>query len=120
MDEPEQFRGTVVDAGRRATKVRQALGLSQAMLAERAGVSESFVAELEQGRCADAQYGQLVAVLEALGVIVEVIHTQRPKGLVSTRLHEHVANINVDSPLARRRRLLVERKAFGEPSNPGA
>lgn len=98
----EVFSGTVQAAGLKARATRNALKLSQEEVAKRAGVSRKFVSEFEHGH-SRAEFGKVVSVLEALNVKLAMIDTKRPKGLTSTNLHEHVKNINVDSPLARRR-----------------
>jgi len=57
---------------------RQDLGLNQAELASRAGVSRKWIYEFEAGK-PTAEFGLLLRVLEALGLALDL--TARPEPL---------------------------------------
>ncbi len=61
-----------VDLGRRVRKQRQLIGLTQQELAERIGVSTSFVGHVERGT-RKASLETLVALSNALGVGVDYL-----------------------------------------------
>ena len=57
--------------GRRIKETREAKGLSQADLAERAGVSQQMISKLERGKA--ARSGDLVSIAAALDVSAEFL-----------------------------------------------
>ena len=61
-----------VDMGKRVRKQRQLIGLTQQELAERIGVSTSFVGHVERGT-RKASLETLVALSNALGVGVDYL-----------------------------------------------
>lgn len=61
-----------VDMGKRVRKQRQLIGLTQQELAERIGVSTSFVGQVERGT-RKASLETLVALSNALGVGVDYL-----------------------------------------------
>lgn len=61
-----------VDLGKRVRKQRQLIGLTQQELAERIGVSTSFVGHVERGT-RKASLETLVALSNALGVSVDYL-----------------------------------------------
>ena len=61
-----------VDMGKRVRKQRQLIGLTQQELAERIGVSTSFVGHVERGT-REASLETLVALSNALGVGVDYL-----------------------------------------------
>lgn len=67
------------DLGLRMRDQRLRLGLSQAALAERIGVSRSWVAQVERGN-AGAEFGLVLMALSALHLDLDVRATQAPGG----------------------------------------
>jgi HTH-type transcriptional regulator/antitoxin HipB len=61
----------VRDLGLRLRDERQRAGLTQAALAERAGVSRRWLVEFESGKDT-AEFGLALKVVRALGLIIEV------------------------------------------------
>ena len=57
--------------GGNIARLRRAAGMSQEELAARAGLSQSFVSNLERGRRRSAQAEAVQALARALGVTVE-------------------------------------------------
>jgi transcriptional regulator with XRE-family HTH domain len=55
---------------------RERLGLSQAELAERSGVSRVRISHLESGRAYDMSFGKVTALLEACGMSLRVADTR--------------------------------------------
>jgi len=66
---------------------RQDLGLNQADLAKRAGVSRKWIYEFEAGK-PTAELGLVMRVLDALGFQLELRSEPRAKG--STRAHDTI------------------------------
>lgn len=56
---------------------RTDLGLSQAELARRAGVSRKWISEFEGGHLS-AEIGLVLRVFDALGLALEVVSSERP------------------------------------------
>lgn len=76
-----------VELGRRLRASRIAYPLTQAQLAERAGVSQRTVANLEKG--ADVTVASLVSVLRALGLLSRMeLLVPAPETRPSDLLHE--------------------------------
>ena len=63
---------TVRDLGAALRAARQASGLSQESLAERAGVSRPWLSRLETGANPGAELRKVLDVLNALGLAVEL------------------------------------------------
>jgi transcriptional regulator with XRE-family HTH domain len=63
----------------RLRELREAAGLSQTALAERAGVRQATVSDLERGKSKGVEFATLEALADALGVPAErlVVHTPR-------------------------------------------
>ena len=68
---------TVSQAAAAVRGRRRSLGMTQADLASRAGVSRKWVYEFEAGN-GGAEVGNLLAVLEALGSVMEIRDDERP------------------------------------------
>lgn len=58
------------DFGRRFKALREAAGLSQQAVAQRAGVSLSVVFQIEQGKKKDPKLSTVAALADALGMTV--------------------------------------------------
>ena len=61
--------------------LREGLGLTQAQLAEIAGVSQPFIAKLESGRAVNLELRTLVRIATALSARLEIGIKQNAKGL---------------------------------------
>ena len=59
-------------------QARDARGWTQAVLAERSGVSRAFVLDLERGARSRAELGRVLAVVRALGLAVILVDDERP------------------------------------------
>lgn len=67
------------DVGRAIRRVRRDLGLSQAALAERAGVDRSYIAKIENGRSSRLLH-LVLHLLRALDVEVTLTTRSRDRG----------------------------------------
>ncbi|GEA85078.1 hypothetical protein GCM10009774_03350 [Cellulomonas gelida] len=67
---PAQIGATILSARRRE-------GLTQAQLAERAGVSRRWLISLEQGQSERAELGKILDTLDALGLDLSVTPARR-------------------------------------------
>jgi HTH-type transcriptional regulator/antitoxin HipB len=63
---------------------REDLGLSQAELADRAGVSRKWIYQFEAGK-PTAELRLILRVLDALGLVLDVIHDERAAAGPHTR-----------------------------------
>lgn len=69
---------TVVDLGAQLRAARRARGLTQAELAERAGVSRNFVVQVERGQRRGAELDRVLALVRALGLELALLDRPRP------------------------------------------
>ncbi len=60
------------EIGEMVRERREAMGLTQAELAERSGVSRVRISHLESGRVFDMSFGKLSALLDACGMSLRV------------------------------------------------
>ena len=72
-------RQFVTQLGSQVYTARTAQGLTQSMLAARAGVSERLIRYLEKGQAQSVQLNKLLAILSALGLDLSIC-TQREAG----------------------------------------
>ena len=72
-------RQFVTQLGSQVYTARTAQGLTQSMLASRAGVSERLIRYLEKGQAQSVQLNKLLAILSALGLDLSIC-TQREAG----------------------------------------
>lgn len=70
---PKSIR-TAADIGTLVSGRRKSLSLTQAVLAEQAGVGRRFLIELEEGK-PTAQIGKVLAVLSMLGISIAAIES---------------------------------------------
>ena len=87
-----------VDMGKRVRKQRQLIGLTQQELAERIGVSTSFVGHVERGT-RKASLETLVALSNALGVGVD--------SLLAGRLHNGPDEKDPSTTMDPNRRMVI-------------
>src|SRR5688572_5656288 len=84
-------------AGLFVKDLRLALGWTQRALAMKAGVSQSWICDVERGRCPDASldtFDRLLSVMGArlvLEVDAPVLVNRRPRDVVHARCSGHVA-----------------------------
>lgn len=76
-------------------RIRREQGLTQADLAEQAGVSRSWLIELESGK-PTAEVGKIMSVVRALGVCLEVAPPTRTSG--HEFVERHWARIRAEHP----------------------
>ena len=80
----------VTQLGSQVYTARTAQGLTQSMLATRAGVSERLIRYLEKGQAQSVQLNKLLAILSALGLDLSIC-TQREAGQYVSGESEHRA-----------------------------
>lgn len=68
--------------------LREEQGLTQAQLAEIAGVSQPFIAKLESGRAVNLELRTLVRIATALAANLEIRITQKTKTLRLVKEHK--------------------------------
>jgi HTH-type transcriptional regulator/antitoxin HipB len=71
---------TTGELGQAIRRRRQAIGLTQAEVAQVAGVGNRFVSELERGK-ATAEFGKILRVVSVLGLDLHVVG--RPGATIS-------------------------------------
>lgn len=81
----------VTQLGSQVYTARTAQGLTQSMLATRAGVSERLIRYLEKGQAQSVQLNKLLAILSALGLDLSIC-TQREAGLYVSGESEQCAS----------------------------
>lgn len=64
--------------GEAIRRARNDQGLTQARLAEKAGVGRPWISELESGK-QTAEIGRVMSVLDALGLAIELTPAPRPE-----------------------------------------
>jgi y4mF family transcriptional regulator len=69
---------STVEIGAQVRDARRARGLTQAVLAERAGVSRKFVIDLERGQRTRAELDRVLAVVRALDLEIALVDRSRP------------------------------------------
>lgn len=69
---------TVRDLGAAVRHRRREAGLTQAMLADRAGVSRQWLSGFESGKNPAAEVGKVLDVLTALGLALELVSVPPP------------------------------------------
>ena len=84
-------RQFVTQLGSQVYTARTAQGLTQSMLATRAGVSERLIRYLEKGQAQSVQLNKLLAILSALGLDLSIC-TQREAGQYVSGESEQLAS----------------------------
>ena len=69
---------TVRDLGAAVRHRRREAGLTQAMLADRAGVSRQWLSGFESGKNPAGEVGKVLDVLTALGLAIELVSAPPP------------------------------------------
>jgi transcriptional regulator with XRE-family HTH domain len=67
----------LVDVGERVRTARKAKGLTQRELAERSGVSRARIDTLENGRPSDIGFGNVVRILNGVGLDLRITSSPR-------------------------------------------
>ena len=92
----------LVDVGERVRAARKAKGLTQTEVAERAGVSRARLDALENGRPSDIGFNNVVRMLHAVGLELQVVSGTRRPTLDDLMRENHEEEAAQEREIARR------------------
>jgi transcriptional regulator with XRE-family HTH domain len=89
----------LISAGKQVAESRKKLGLNQAELSRKAGISRATLDALENGRLGELGFSKLARVLAALGLEIKI----QPASSIRPTLDELLEEDRNDQSLDRRR-----------------
>ena len=92
----------IPDLGHRVRQARTARGLTQAQLAESAGISRTTVNQLENGLISDLGIRKVEAILELLGLSLQIEAPRPTTGPDYARMAATTASVSFATPLSDR------------------